>query len=159
MYVARLQLEFSEPCLGNERFPDPLPNKMLRSGDGDVVFLQAWWRTLIMNAADSFGKHQTKCRDIRWSPEVKGAVTIVRRYYSVRTRKGVLKRYKEHESFDRGSIIEVQALVPDDIPVSDFEEMLNLAGKFFGISPFGWKDGYGKFRLLKVENTNGTKED
>lgn len=147
----QIRLEFTTPCLGNERNDDPEPNRMMRDTGGSVIFLQSWWRACIGEAADIYGKHQKRVSDIRWNPCVDGTIELHKRFYY----KQGIKYFKEHESFLQGAVIGVKALVPDDVPVEDFHEIMSLAGTYRGISPFGWRHGYGKFIVREVTQTYG----
>lgn len=144
-YEAYLTLTFSEPCLGNDRRPDPEPNKMLKSAEGKVIFPQAWWRSITGRAATAIMKHQERIFDVLWTPEIDGTIKLHKRFY------GSDGAFKLHEAFERGDHIGVKALIPNDIPFDDFISILRLAGEYFGISPFGWRRGYGRFSILSAE--------
>ena len=156
-YEAEIRLTFDEPCLGNERFPDPEPNRMARNVENNVIFRQVWWRTLLTNAAEAYSKHQGRVKVILWTPEVDGTVKLYKRYYYTGTINQRVRRFKHHEAFLRGDTIGVKALVPDDIPIEDLKEILEIAGKYFGISPFGWNRGYGKFTVKEVKRVYGKR--
>lgn len=146
-YEVCIRIEFSSECLGNIRKPDPEPNLMLRDQAGTVIFNQSWWRSATKRAADVFGKHQMKIREVRWTPEVDGTIKLYDRYYFANGERHI----KQHEAFLVGDVVGVRALVPDDIPIDDFESIMSVAGRYFGISPFGWRKGKGRFKVLEVE--------
>jgi len=156
-YEAYVRIMFNAPCLGNERFPDPEPNKMLRNADGNIVFLQVWWRTVIGQAAKAYNKHQRVVSKVRFSPEVDGTVKLHKRYYFRNDKGARVKRYKLHEAFESGDVIGVKALVPDAIPLDDFREILELGGAYYGISPFGWSKGYGRFKVVECGKIYGKR--
>jgi hypothetical protein len=132
---------------------------MVRNADGTVVFHQVWWRTILSKAADAYSKHQKAIRSVSFSPEVDGTVKIHRRYYYC-TVDGVRKhRYKEHEAFEIGDVIGLKAIVPDVIALDDFRDIFSLAGSYYGISPFGWNKGYGRFRVLECKRVYGKQAD
>jgi len=151
-YEVHVKLEFATPCLGNERNDDPEPNRMIRSGSGGIIFLQSWWHGCTAAAAERFSMHQQRIRAVKWSAEVEGESTLIDRFYY----KGAgTKHIKKHEGFAACATVGVRALVPDDVPLEDFKSILSIAGEFFGISPFGWKKGYGRFKVLEVEQVYG----
>ena len=154
-YEVDIRLSFIEPCLGNERYPDPEPNRMLRNTEGTVVFMQAWWRTVLLKAAQAYGKHQDRVKQVRWTPEIDGTVKLFTRYYFVKANNTRVQHAKAHEAFERGDVIGVRALVPDDVPLVEFREILQLAGTYFGISPFGWRRGFGKFNVVEMHRVYG----
>lgn len=150
----RITLEFDEPCLGNERFDDPLPNKMLYNSQKQVIFRQVWWDTLLFKAIEAFKRnpknkdYSEQIRQIMWRPEVKGEVKLYKRWYYLKGKK----EFKVHESFLPQDRIVVHALVPENLSRDEFKAILEMAGSYFGISPFGWKRGvYGKFHVISVE--------
>jgi hypothetical protein len=156
-YVVEVTLIFDEPCMGNIRNPDPEPNTMLRNSEGRVIFHQAWWRTIMIKASEAYFKHQQLVKKITWTPEIDGTLCLIKRYYTKIEGGARIRCFKPHEGFDRGSVIGVKALVPDGIPIGDFKELLSLAGEHFGISPFGWKLGYGKFKVKEVRQVYGIR--
>jgi len=151
-YEVYVRLEFTTPCLGNERNDDPDPNRMMRSGSGGIIFLQSWWHGCTVAAAERFSMHQKRIRSVKWSSEVDGKVRLVDRFYYKRDGS---KNIKKHEGFAALDVISVRALVPDDVPPEDFKTILSIAGEFFGISPYGWKKGYGRFNVLEVTKIYG----
>lgn len=159
-YEVDIRITFIEPCLGNERQPDPTPNMMRKDQNGNVTFQQVWWRTILQKAAEAYSKHQKRVKCIVWSPEVDGTVKIYKRQYKKRMTDGTLEiRYKKHEAFCKGDTVGIKALLPNDISIEDFREILTIAGKYYGISPFGWRKGYGKFQVVGVERVYGRKQD
>jgi len=156
MYEVCIKLRFNEPCLGGVRQPDPLPNLMSRGADGGVVFAAVWWRSIMERSAKVYNRHQRRVLDILWAPEVDGTPKTYKRYYTESDeRDGRVTRCKYHEAFLRGDTVGICALIPDDIPIREFEEILVIAGKYFGISQFGWRKGFGKFSVVLVEKTYG----
>ncbi len=154
MYEVCLRLRFDSPCLGSLRGEENGPDKMMRDTDGHVTFSQTWWRTVICQGAESYGKHQDRVKGVLWAPIVDGTTKLYRRYYHLSSEQGApQKMYKDHEAFLAGEIIGVKALVPDDIPLEDLRDIMAIAGEYFGISPFGWRMGYGKFKVLEAVRT------
>lgn len=155
MYEVYLRLQFDSACLGSTRNEvEGGPDKMLRSTDGNVVFSQTWWRTIITQGAKSFGRHQDRVKSVLWASAVDGTTRLFRRYYHLRNNQGEPQKcFKDHEAFLAGDVIGVKALVPDDVPIEDIKDIMSVAGEYFGISPFGWKMGYGKFKVIEVGRT------
>lgn len=155
MYEVYLRLQFDSACLGSCRNEvEGGPDRMLRSADGNVIFSQTWWRTIVVQGAKCVGRHQDRVKSVLWTPSVDGTTKLFRRYYHLRNEKGVpQKLFKDHEAFLAGDIIGIKALVPDDIPMEDIRAIMAVAGEYFGISPFGWKMGYGKFKVVEAAKT------
>jgi hypothetical protein len=159
MYEVYIRMQFDEPCLGNERGADDDPTRMRRNSDGTVIFQQSWWCSMISKAVDGYNKHQKDVTKILWTPEIDGTTSMYKRYYTI-TEDGVrVRKYKPHEAFNRGDIIGVKALVPDGVPLEDLKDILQLAGTYCGISPYGWSKGYGKFKVLEVSKVYNRRKD
>lgn len=141
MLEVAVKLKFITPCLGNVRKPDY--DRFERDDTGTVIFMSSWWREVLQYGAKALGKHQGLVADVRMHSKIIGEVSRFRRYYSD-------SQYKEHEAFLKGDIIFVKAMLPAGLPADDFQEILRLAGNYRGMSPYGWKDGYGQFEVIGV---------
>jgi len=160
MYEVCLRLRFDSACLGSMRDEaDEHVARMQRGPDGNVIFAQTWWRTIIGQGARSYGKHQERVRSVLWTSTVDGTTKMFRRYYYLRDANGDRQQcFRDHESFLAGEVIGVKALVPDDVPLEDLRDIMSIAGEYFGISPFGWKKGYGKFKVLEITRTRAKEQ-
>lgn len=164
MYEVFMRLRFDSPCLGNVMSTVPgAPSTMPRGPDGNVTFSQTWWRTIVCQGAESYGKHQNRVKSILWTAAVDGTPKIFRRHYSLKETDGVkffVRRIAvDHEAFLAGDVIGIKALVPDDVPLGDLRDLMGIAGEYFGISPFGWKKGFGKFKVLEVTRITKAKDN
>jgi len=137
----RARIRFTTPCLGNVR--SERRDKMLRNAEGKVLLLQSWWRAGLGYAAQALGHHEQEVKQIQAAPEVDGATTIYRRYYGAST-------FKEHEAFLAGAVIEVKFMLPASLSPESFRDLLETAGCYVGISPYGYRHDYGRFAVLDV---------
>jgi len=155
MYEVYMRLQFDSPCLGSTPDDtDDTVSRMRRGPNGNVIFSQTWWRTIICQGAESYSKHQERVKSVLWTPNVDGTTKMYRRHYKLKSKDGEYNGHiMDHESFLSGDIIGVKALVPDDISLEDLKDIMSLAGEYFGISPFGWKKGFGKFKVLELSHT------
>ena len=147
MVEVTVKLRFITPCLGGRRSHDEnTPDIMLRDHDGNVIFLATWWKAILTYGAQAFSKHQNEVSKIQWDPVVDGVTTVYKRHYTE-------FKYKEHEAFREQSIIGVRAMLPDSIPVEDFQRILELAGRYRGISHYGHDKGFGRFEVVEARKT------
>ena len=137
--IARIR--FTTPCLGAER--KPRCDTMLRDKEGRVILMQSWWRSALRFAAKAMCRHQDDIENIQVDPVVDGTTRIYKRYFSTAS-------FQEHECFDAGDEITVRFCLPNAIPVESFTELLSTAGKYVGISPYGFKLDFGRFAVLEV---------
>lgn len=137
-----VRLKFTTPSLGNVR--GEMLDRMLRDPEGDVIFLQSWWRAVLSYGAQAFGRYQKEIEMVQTDPKVKGELSTYRRYYRP-------NEFKLHEAFLTGTEIEVRFCLPRAIGPAEFKELLTLAGRYVGVSPYGHKQDYGRFLVLSVE--------
>ena len=142
-----VRLRFTKHSLGNVKAKDNSGRFQLpRSADGPVIFLASWHKANMRFAANLLGRHQDEVGKIHWDISVDGNVRKdrwYRRYYRAQNGK---RRYSLHEAFFPGEVIGVNAVVPVRIDDNDFWRLMNLAGRYRGLSP--WKPGeYGFFEV------------
>jgi len=137
------RIQFTRPCLGNVRKPDF--DRLLRDPDGEVIFLATWWRSALSQSARALNKYHSLVDKIRPALPVRGPVSHIKRWY------GDDGAFKIHEGFDAGAVVTVQFLLPSGMTLDQFTELLETAGLYVGVSPYGWKTGtYGQFKVLEV---------
>jgi len=143
MQEATVTLQFITPCLGNVRGGPGEPDKFEHDPvTGLVTFYQSYWQNLLVRGAQAYSKCQNGVRLIRVHPCIDGKPKIYRRYYGYDS-------HTDHEAFLVGDEIIVKALLPDGMTPLDFEAILKLAGGYFGISPYGWQSGFGRFTVKR----------
>ena len=138
-------LRFITPCLGNVRRNDY--DRFERDGTGAVIFMSSWWREVLQYGTQAFGKHQGIINQVRIHARLECEVKRHKRFYAA-------TKHHVHEAFLKGDTIVIRAMLPTGLPTDDFKEILRLAGAYRGISPYGWKDGYGQFEPVSVEPTH-----
>jgi len=142
-------LRFLTPSLGNAR--GERRDRMLYSTEGEVVYLQSWWRSSLGYAAQALCRHQGTIDKIQADPVVRGPVSIHKRFYSPTS-------FKEHEAFLAGTEVEVRFMLPKKLRLEAFRELLETAGKYAGISPYGYKQDYGRFIVVDVRSGSNHKD-
>lgn len=134
---------FTLPCLGNVRRPDY--DRMPRDSAGEVIFMVTWWRAALAKAAKAINRFYSLVDKIHPALQVRGTVGRHKRWYNGG------KKFTEHECFDIGCVAEASFLIPNEMKLEEFAELLEAAGAYIGVSPYGWRTGrYGHFRLLEV---------
>ncbi len=152
MEKVQLTLKFLRPCLGGIRSP-PVDRFERDPATGRVMFMNSWWLSVAEVGARALGKHQDKVRELMFDLYVHGSVSLFdRQYFDPERRVCASTR---HEAFAEGATLSVSVVLPDGLPVRDFAEIMSLAGRFRGISPYGWKQGYGRFSDVKVCRQGG----
>ena len=136
-------LRFVTHSLGNCRCGQV--NRFPHDPDGRVMFMPTWWASLVRYAAKVLSKHHHAVKEIDWDPFVVGAPLEYRRYYAK-------SRYQRHEAFYPGDSIVVRAVLPDDLDIDDFRELLVLAGRYRGVSPYGNDKQLGRYVVVDVRH-------
>lgn len=152
MIEVEMQLQFVTPCLGNVRCEDGI-DRMNRMPSlhpifdpPKVRFMPTWWKNCVSFGAKGLAKHQNRVRNIRWDPSVTGDLSIIERHYKDGDQTGI----KKHEGFAEGAVIAVKAMLPDGLPIEDFRKIMNLGGTYVGISPYGHKLNWGRFKVVNI---------
>lgn len=135
------RIKFTTPCLGDQRRPDR--DLMMRDHAGNVILLQSKWRAALRYAAQARNFYQSEIDNIQVDPVVLGTTGVHKRWYSA-------SAFQEHEAFLTNDEIQVSFCLPNAIPITAFEELLTLAGRYVGVSPYGYKLDFGRFVVLEV---------
>ena len=139
-------IRFITPCLGDER--GEVRDRMRRDTSGKIIFLQSWFRSMLRFGAQAVGQAQQAVDDVQADPLVEGSVKIYKRFYNATA-------FKEHEAFLAGDEIRINFFLPNVISMELFHQILEVAGKYVGLSPYGFRQNFGRFvvvSVLKKEN-------
>jgi len=117
---------------------------MLRDPEQRVIFKPVWWQSLMRYAAKVLNRHHDAVKGIDWDPVIDGDTRLFRRYYRPR-------QYMLHEAFYPGDVIGVNVVLPDRLTIADFTQLLDVAGRYKGISPYGSDQKYGTFEVMDVK--------
>jgi hypothetical protein len=161
--MLRVRIKLLTPLLGSKATRDGVrrfnrDNRM----DGDTVPLDmALWHWALSQAADTLGVPFSGDM-VRMADGVKGpALSLyIRRY---RRSAGGEECKEQFESVRGGAELDIPFMLftspapgagKDGIlTLEDFRRILELTGSMVGVSPWGSKFGYGRFRLLGVEES------
>lgn len=165
-----VRIKFVSACLGNVRREcyvrgKKRPHYLLpRSPNGKVTFLNTWWQAVLKRAAEILCKHHSEIKKIRFDVEVDGSPRQLEQLVEdidgkeVKTLTGHFHRYfradrfAKHEAFFPGAVIGLRCIVPTAISDDDFRRLMELAGKYCGISP-GCPNEFGYFTVESIQAT------
>ena len=116
---------------------------MLRDPEGKVIFLQSWWTASFRQAAQGLNRHFREAPRILAVPAVEGPLDTFRRFYA---KQG----FKDHEAFLPGARVTARFCLPVTLSVEDFRALLEFVGDYVGISQYGHRDGFGRFKVESV---------
>lgn len=147
-----VRIRFTNPSLGNEKDTKTGNFKFQRSpgNAGKILFLPTWHQSNMKFATEMLGRHHEDVKKIFWDIEIDGEVRekcLTRCYYK-RTKSGKY-RWSTHESLLKGQTIAINCVVPHEIDDEDFWTLLQIAGKYKGLSP--WQPGkYGHYEVVSI---------
>ena len=158
MQEVQIEIQFTQPSLGYARQylgkGRGVIYRMPRDGAGRVMFLPSWWRDCFAFASKVLGRYHAESSQIVWSPGVTGKIDQWRRNLP-KQRQNKRVRYALHEAFRPGTLVRISAVLPADLPISGFTELLRIVGEYKGISPFkNDQETYGTFTVSSVKTKN-----
>lgn len=154
MQEVTVKLRFNRVCLGaaKRRRNGYVYFGFDRAPDSQVMFMPSAWLGVMRYAAKLLNKHHSAVHRIDWCPLVSGTPRSDWRRTIVTNRDDTQRsHYAVHEAFQPGDTITVSCVIPDDIPLSDFEQLLEIIGKYKGFSPFNnATEHYGTFEVISI---------
>lgn len=161
MQEVSISLRFNRVCLGAAKRKKHGQTVFCfdRDPSNRVMFMPAAWLSCLRYAAKIANRHHVTVKNIDWCPVIIGTPrpdwrrTIVSRPDESNGRT----HYALHEAFRPGDVIVLSAVLPDDLTIEEFEQLLTLVGKYRGFSPFNNnQEKYGTFEVLSIEPVTGT---
>jgi hypothetical protein len=139
-------IRFLTPSLGDRRGESR--DTLLRDAGGRVLYLQSWWKAGLTFAAQALNRQQKTVRLLQIDPVVAGQTGIYRRYWSA-------SEFKDHEAFLANSTLSARFFLPSGMSPDDLKALLETAGRYVGLSPFGYRQDYGRYTVESVERLGG----
>lgn len=143
MKDASFTLSFTSHVLANGIGPDGKQDVFQRDTDNKIVFQQCWFHSAFSRAIELAHMRNIKGSDIQMDLTFDAATEPFDRRYG----EG---KFRLHEAIMPGTKVTFNAVVSDHVTESMLRTLLEKMGKFVGLSPYGYKLGYGKFSVVKV---------
>lgn len=144
MKDAIFTIEVIRHILANGYDSDGDHDRFQRDSTNAIIFQQSWWHSAFAAALPGTGIRHIKPNDICMDLTVDTKTELYKRRYG-------RDSYRVHEAIMPGTKVTFQALVADHVAESNLRTLLDRIGRFIGLSPYGHKLGFGKFRLLGLE--------
>jgi hypothetical protein len=147
-----VRIRFTAASLGNEKDRKTGRFRFQRSPgpQGKILFLATWHQANLKLAAEMLGRHQEHVRRILWNIEIDAELRekcLTRCYYQKSPQSRM--RWSTHESLVKGQTVGINCVVPTEIDDEDFWSLMQIAGKYKGLSP--WKPGeYGHYEVVSI---------
>lgn len=164
MQEITVTIRFNRVCLGaaKRRRHGQIVFCFDRDPANRVMLLPTAWLSGMRYAATLANRHHAAVKKIDWCPVIVGTPRNDWRRTIVdhSSQQPAKTHYALHEAFRPGDTIVVSAVLPDEISLDDFVYMLNIVGKYRGLSPFhSAQDKYGTFEVISVEPVAGPGTD
>lgn len=143
MKDASFELCFTSHVLANGTGADGKPDQFQRDVDNRIVFQQCWFHSAFCRAIELAHMRGVKASDIQMDLTFTAATQPYRRRYGDAC-------FRTHEAIMPGTRVTFNAVVADSVTENMLRILLERMGKFVGLSPYGFKLGYGKFSVVKV---------
>ena len=153
MKDATFTLEFTRHVLANSMGPGPADDRVdgemkkdrfERDSQDRLVWQQSWWYSAFARSIQLAKVRGVKPGDICMDLSVDAPTEL----YPRRWGEG---RIRTHEAIMPGTKVKFEAMVSDQVTTSTLQDILRKMGQFVGLSPYGYKLGYGRFRVASVE--------
>ena len=149
MKNARWTLEFTTHVLANSVNPTGYNDSFQRDSDNHLIWQSSWWYSAFMKAIDIAHIRGIKPGDINMDLVVDTPTAVYKRRYG----EG---KFRTHEAIMPGTQVTFEAVVADHVTESNLKTILEKMGKFVGLSPYGYRLGFGKFRVINCTVTSSS---
>ena len=148
MKNGKLEIEFVTHCLssGNR---DNVSDRFVKDSEQHIVWNQSWWYSALTTAIPQSGVKDVKPGHFNFNPVVAAKTQCYRRKYNG-------DKFRSHESIMPGTKVEFEFVVPDHVTDGMVRKIMEYLGKYIGLSPYGYKLGYGKFNVCRVAVDSST---
>lgn len=143
MKDASYTLEFTTHVLANGTGPQGQPDHFQRDGSNNIVFQQSWFHSAFCQAIELAHLRGVKAGDIHMDLTFTAPTEQYNRRYGP-------EKYREHEAIMPGTKVTFNAVVGDNVTEQMLRQLLEKMGKYVGLSPYGFKLGFGKFGVVSV---------
>ena len=141
MKDAAFTLNFTSHVLANGVSPGT-PDVFQRDADNKLVFQQCWFYSAFTKAIEF-----TRMRGIKGSDIVIDlSVAVPTQMFDRRYGEGGA-HVRTHEAIMPGTSVTFNAMVADHVTQDNLRSLLTCVGKYVGLSPYGFRLGYGKFTV------------
>jgi len=145
MKDARFKLEFTTHVLANGTDADGNRDRFQKDSKGRLIWQQSWWYSALSQGISLVhGLRGVKAADIHMDLAVSTDTELYRRKYGD-------NKSRTHEAILPGTEVMFNAIVADHITQSILRSILDRVGSYVGLSPYGYKLGFGKFNVISVE--------
>jgi len=142
--LVSFSLEFLTHVLANQVGPNGEPDHFQRDSAGSLVFSSAWWHSAFCAAIDMLRMRGIKGVDIQMDLQVRAPTQVYARRYGD-------DQFRRHEAIMPGTRVDFTGIVADHVTEQMLHTLLDRMGKSIGLSPYGFRLGFGRFSIINVK--------
>jgi len=147
MKDATFTLEFTTHVLANSIGPDGERDRFQRDVENRVIWQQGWWHSAFSRSIEMAHLRGIKASDINMNLATTVETELYKRHYGPPKEDN----FRIHEAILPGTQVTFEAVVADRITGSVLKRILERMGAYVGISPYGYRLGFGKFSVVDVK--------
>ena len=147
MKDAKFTLEFIAHVLANGTGPNGEKDRFQRDSENKLIWQQSWWYSAFTRSIELANIRGVKAADIHMNLSVDAPTDFYRRRYGDSRED----KYRTHEAIMPSTRVSFEAIVADHVTESNLKTILDRMGAYVGLSPYGYRLGYGKFKVISVE--------
>ncbi len=147
MKDAKFTLEFTKHVLANSIGPDGKRDRFERDSDNRLIWQQSWWYSAFARSIQLAKIRGIKPADICMDLSVQADTDLYPRRWIERGQP----RIRTHEAIMPGTKVSFEAMVADHVTTSILEDILKRMGQYVGLSPYGYRLGFGRFHVVEVD--------
>ena len=141
MKLTSFSIEVLTSILANQIGPNGESDHFQRDSTGALIFGAAWWHSAFCTAIDMLRMRGIKGVDIQMDLQVRAPTQIFARRYGD-------DHFRRHEAIMPGTQVTFTGIVADHVTEQMLGTLLDRIGKSIGLSPYGFKLGYGRFNVI-----------
>lgn len=139
-----IEVEFTRHVLANGIGPNGERDHFERDSQKNMIWQQSWWYSAFAKAIELAHIRGIKASDVCMNLTATAATKLYRRRYGD-------DKYRTHEAIMPGTRVRFEAVVADHVTESNLLTIMDRMGKYVGLSPYGYKLGYGKFNVISCK--------
>ena len=151
MKAAEFELEFLSHVLACGREHGEDCDVFARDRQGRIVFQPGWWYSALTKAISQSHHKNVKAGEIVVDLVFTADTEIYDRPF------GRHQEVRRHECIVPGSVVKFKAMIDDRVTETAIMDILEVMGRFVGISPYGHNLGAGRFNVHSLKLAKSEK--
>jgi len=146
MKDVKFEIEFVTHCLATGGDPEQdLPDTFARDSSDHIIMQKTWFHSAFTRAIELARlQGQMKAEDIQIDPTITAETERYERRFDA-------DAFRIHEAIPPGTKVSFEGMAEDNVDQKMLKAVLERMGKYVGLSPYGFRLGFGRFHVVSVE--------